>query len=267
MRALLPIDDPQDPRIADYANVRDRDLARAAEGEGVFVAEGEVVVRLLAERGRYRVRSMLLEARRVEPLRDVIAALPDDVPVYVVSQDVIDRVVGFHIHRGILAVGERGGASSPEALLREDGLVVGICGVTNHDNVGSIFRSAAAFGVRSVLLDGQTCDPLYRKAIRVSVGAALVVPFARVPSAEAMCEVLEGAGYEVLSLSPRADTALDALGPTKRRALLLGAEGPGLAPAILARTRAVRIPMAPGLDSLNVSVACGIALYEVARRS
>lgn len=264
---LVPVASPEDPAIADYANVRDRDLAR---GDGLFVAEGEVVVRVLATRGRFRVRSLLLEERRVAPLADVLAALderPEEVRVHVAPQAVMDAIVGFHIHRGVLALGERGPALDPASLVREPGLVVGLVGLANHDNVGSIFRSAAAFGVRAVLLDGETCDPLYRKAIRVSVGAAFSVPFARVEGASAMLDLLEASGHEVLGLSPRGELSLDALPPLPRRALVLGTEGPGLPASVLARARPVRIPMAPGLDSLNVAVATGIALYETTRRS
>ena len=171
------------PELEPYVSLRDRDLA--GRGDGLFVAEGEVVVRVLASprQTRFRVRSLLVEQRRVEAIRDVIDALPDDVPVYVVAQPVMDAVVGFAIHRGILALGERGAPLAPESLLTGGGLAIGLVGLTNHDNVGSVFRSAAAFGARGVLLDAATCDPLYRKSIRVSVGGALVVPFARCASA------------------------------------------------------------------------------------
>ena len=174
-----------------YVRLRDRDLART---DGLFVAEGEVVVRVLASsrQTRFRVRSLLVEQRRVEAVADVVAALGDDVLAYVVPQNVMDAVVGFAIHRGILALGERGAPLDASALLDacavldEPGssfpggrIAVGLVGLTNHDNVGSVFRNAAAFGARGVLLDHATCDPLYRKSIRVSVGAAVVTPFAR----------------------------------------------------------------------------------------
>jgi tRNA G18 (ribose-2'-O)-methylase SpoU len=257
-----------DAAIEGFARMRDRDLARGIDGQGLFVAEGEVVVRVLATRGRFPVRALLLEQRRVEPLADVIAALearPEEIVVHVAAQPVMDAIVGFHIHRGVLALGARGEPLNPFDVLDGPGLAVGLVGLANHDNVGSIFRSAAAFGAR-VILDAATCDPLYRKAVRVSVGAALVVPFATVPDARAMIDLFEARGFEVLGLSPRGDIELDALPPASRRALLLGTEGPGLAADVLARTRPVRIPMVPGLDSLNVAVASGIALYEAARR-
>jgi tRNA G18 (ribose-2'-O)-methylase SpoU len=266
---LVEIDSVDAPELLHYARLRDRDLA--GRGDGLFVAEGEVVVRVLASprQTRFRVRSLLVEQRRVEALRDVIDALGDEVPVYVVPQNVMDGVVGFAIHRGILALGERGAALSPESLLGDGGVAVALVGLTNHDNVGSVFRNAAAFGARGVLLDTATCDPLYRKAIRVSVGAALVVPFARCASADALLDTIVAAGWEPLALSARGDETLDAVvaEPSSRgRVLVLGTEGDGLPEHVLARTRRVRIDMTPTLDSLNVAVASGIALYEATRR-
>lgn len=257
--------------LAPYLGVRDRELASGyGAGDGVFIAEGEVVVRVLALRGRFRVRSLLLESRRVAAMQDVLEALPSSVTAYVAPQEAMDAIVGFPIHRGILALGERGPDRDrdPRRLLESlpaPSLVVGLVGLANHDNVGSIFRNAAAFGVGGVLLDPTTCDPLYRKAIRVSVGTALVVPFARADSASAMLDDLDRAGYEILALSPRASARLEDLPPTPRRALLLGTEGPGLPDHVLARATPARIAMDPTLDSLNVAVASGIALYEASR--
>ncbi len=257
----IEIDRADHPALAPYTAVRERDLVGR---EGAFVAEGEVVLRVLAARSKLRIRSVLLERRRVESVADVLATLSDDVPVYVVPQAVMDAVVGFSIHRGVLALGERGAPVDAAELVRGANVVVGLVGLTNHDNVGSIFRNAAAFGADAVLLDRETCDPLYRKAIRVSAGTALVVPFARCTSADAMIDVLAAADIEPIGLTPRGRDTIDAL-PRARRALLLGTEGPGLPDAVLSRVRPVRIDMAPGLDSLNVAVASGIALHEVMR--
>lgn len=266
-----------EPSLRPYFGVRERDLLSGmATGDGVFIAEGEVVVRVLVQRGRFSVRSLLLEARRVEPMRDVIDALPESVPVYVVPQSVMDGIVGFAIHRGILALGSRGAPLAPSELLgpKRDGrpeLLVGLVGLANHDNVGSIFRSAAAFGVRGVLLDDTSCDPLYRKAIRVSVGGALVVPFARCDSATDMLDIIEAHGWEPLALSPRGDETFSDLGADqgagRSRVLLMGTEGEGLPDHVLARSRRVRIDMEPTLDSLNVAVATGIAIYEATQRA
>jgi tRNA G18 (ribose-2'-O)-methylase SpoU len=261
---LVPVRDAGDPAIALYTSVRDRDLLRA--DERVFVAEGEVVVRVLATRSRFRARSLLVEERRVAALDDVVAALDDDVPVYVAPQRVMDEVVGFPIHRGVLALGDRGDAAPPDAVLAGGDLVVGIVGVTNHDNVGGIFRNAAAFGASAVLFDRTTCDPLYRKAIRVSVGGALVVPFARCEGAETMLDALARGGFALHALTPGGDEPIEALREPGRRAILVGAEGPGLPEDVLRRARRVRIGMSGALDSLNVAVAAALALHE-ARRS
>lgn len=259
--APVLITDPDDPRLEAYTKIRERDLVGR---DGMFVAEGEVVVRVLAARGRFAIRSLLLEERRVAAIEDVLATLPDDVPIYVVPQAVMDAVAGFSIHRGILALGARGRPLAIEELLARATLVVGLVGITNHDNVGGIFRNAAAFGASCVLYDHATCDPLYRKAIRVSVGASLFVPFVRVPTASAMLDALASARIEPIALTPNTSTLLDAL-DRRPRALLLGTEGEGLPADVLARARPVRIDIAPGFDSLNVAVTSGIALYEATR--
>ena len=262
----IPIASVSDPAIRAYANVRDRDLTRAREG-GVFVAEGENVVRVLCGRGRFVVQSLFLSERRVAAMQDVIDALPETIPVYVAPQSVMDAIIGFPIHRGVLALGERGPVVDPASLLAgvPEGLVVGLVGLTNHDNVGGIFRNAAAFRVRAILHDAATCDPLYRKAVRVSVGGALIVPFARAETPEAMLEALESAGYQLLGLTPGGSETLADVPPSPRRALLFGTEGDGLPESILKRVHRVRIPMADTIDSLNVSVASGVALYEITR--
>lgn len=278
---VVPIMDLSAPAVSAYASVRDRDLARAENrADGAFVAEGEVVVRVLASarQRRFRIRSLLVEERRLEAIGDVIASLADGTPVYVAPQDVMNGIVGFAIHRGILALGERGPDLGVADVLRSDhgiargrSVAVGLVSLTNHDNVGSIFRNAAAFGARGVLLDAATCDPLYRKAIRVSVGGALVVPFARCATAHAMIDEATALGWEVLGLTARGDESIGAVTrePTTQsrvgRLLLMGTEGDGLPPDILARVRRVRIDMTETLDSLNVAVASGIALFEATR--
>jgi tRNA G18 (ribose-2'-O)-methylase SpoU len=182
----------------------------------------------------------------------------------------MDRVVGFPIHRGVLAVAERGPMPAADALLDALGpgpkRVLVLASLANHDNVGGIFRNAAAFGVDAVLLDETTCDPLYRKSIRVSVGGALVVPFTQAPIAEIL-SALAAQGFTVYGLSPQGPRDLRTLTPPPRYALLLGAEGPGLPEDLLARTEPVRIDMAPGFDSLNVSVTAGIALFALGATS
>lgn len=257
---MIALSDANASELEPYTKVRERDLVGR---ECLFVAEGEVVVRVLASRSRLKIRSFLLEERRVEAMRDVLEAHPD-VPAYVVPQAVMDSVVGFAIHRGVLALGERGPEPAVAELVQNARIAVVLIGLTNHDNVGGIFRSAAAFGADAVLLDGETCDPLYRKSIRVSAGAALLLPFARAASAFDLIAAVEAAGLTPIALTPRGAQTIDEL-PPGRYALLLGTEGPGLPDEVIARTRPVRIDMPGKLDSLNVGVAAAIALHHVSR--
>jgi tRNA G18 (ribose-2'-O)-methylase SpoU len=257
------IDDPADPRIAAYRAVRERDVVGR---EGGFIAEGEVVLRVLGRSRLYRARSLLIARNRLAGLAEEIAPFEGLAPIYSASQAVMDAIVGFHIHRGILAFGERGpGCRVAELLsgLPPRAVVLALFGVSNHDNIGGIFRNAAAFGVSAVLLDGACCDPLYRKAIRVSVGGTLIVPFARFATGDDPLGLLDGAGFTPIALSPSGDRPLSRLTPPPRPALLLVAEGHGLPSAILDRATSVAIPMAAGFDSLNVAVASGIALHQL----
>jgi tRNA G18 (ribose-2'-O)-methylase SpoU len=259
----IPISDPNDPRIEAYRAVRERDLAGR---EHRFVAEGEVVLRVLLKQPRLTVESVLLAENRIQGLSDALEVLAPETPVYVASRAVMDAIVGFPIHRGILAVARHPPLPSVEDLLGglpERALVVGLIGLANHDNVGGIFRNAAAFGANAVLLDRETCDPLYRKAVRVSVGGALVVPFTRAPSAAAMVASLRKAGFEVISLTPSGRERLVDVGRAPRAALLLGAEGPGLPASLLEETRSVAIPMSGGFDSQNVATTSGIVLHHL----
>lgn len=264
MPTILPIDDPDDPRIAAYRNIRERDLVGR---DGLLVAEGKVVLAMLLASGTYRPQSLLIASHRLEALSDLLATVPDDVQIFSAAQAVMDAVAGFQIHRGILAIGKRVTAPSPDDLLAalpERAVVVALSAISNHDNMGGIFRNAAAFGAQAILLDADCCDPLYRKAIRVSVGAALLVPFAFVPRGSDMIDLLARHGFETLAFSPSGTERLDDVVPAPRTAILLGAEGPGLAPDLIARARGVRIAMAPGFDSLNVATAGGIALHHMA---
>ena len=264
MALLISIADLDDPRVSLYAKVRERDLRGRGQS---FVAEGDVVVHLLlSERSLHRPESLFVSERRLRAVAPLLERAPPDLPVYVAPQAVMDAVVGFPIHRGVLALGRRGEPLEAGRLLGGLGpgaLVLGLVGIANHDNMGGLFRNAAAFGAAAVLLDDASCDPLYRKAIRVSVGASLLVPFARAGSAAAMADLLTGAGFELLALTPAGAERIEAVAAPGRAALLLGAEGPGLPEAILSRARPVRIAMAPGFDSLNVATASGIALHRL----
>ncbi|KQT50395.1 RNA methyltransferase [Methylobacterium sp. Leaf456] len=263
MPAPIPLDDPDDPRLAPYRAMRERDLVGR---QGRFIVEGEVTLRLLFSEGaRFRAESVLLAPERWPGLAP---SLPGDgPPVYLAGKDVMSAVTGFPVHRGVLAVGLRGAEPRPGALIPPapaPALVLGLVGLTNHDNVGGLFRNAAAFGADAVLLDAATCDPLYRKAIRVSAGAALTVPFARARSGTALLDLAERHGLTPLALTPGGGEALETLEPPPRALLLLGTEGPGLPEAVMDRARRVRIAMAPGFDSLNVATAGAIALHRLA---
>jgi tRNA G18 (ribose-2'-O)-methylase SpoU len=233
------------------------------------VAEGEVVLRVLASpRSLCRARAVLLAENRVEGLRDVLETLPRETPVHVAAQGVLDAIAGFALHRGILALGEK---PSPEGLearlarLGERATIVLACGIGNHDNMGGLFRNAAAFGADAMLLDAGCCDPFYRKAIRVSVGAALRTPMATGLDATAAVEALRAAGFAVFAMTPSAGLTLDQAPRGGRVAIVLGSEGPGLPETLIARCTPVGIRMSGGFDSLNVAVAGGIALHHFAR--
>lgn len=261
----IRIDDPGDPRIGAYRAIRERDLAGR---DGLFVAEGKVVLNVLFSARRFEPASALILESRLAGISGTLAIAPDTMPVYVASQQVFDAIAGFHIHRGVLALGRRRADEDAETLLAglpADALVVVLVGISNHDNVGAIFRNAAAFEADAVLLDGGCCDPLYRKAIRVSVGAALKVPFAVAGDAAALVEALDRHGFAQLALSPRGRREIGAVRHAGRTALYLGSEGDGLPPALMTRMETARIAMSDGFDSLNVAAASAIALHRLWR--
>lgn len=264
----LTIDHPDDPRVAAFRQVQERDLTGR---RGRFIAEGKVVVRVLASPASLcGVEALLLAENRAAAMADVIAALPDSATAYVATQPVLDAITGFHLHRGVLALGRKPAPLSPATLLAtapETGVIVCAVGVGNHDNMGGLFRNAAAFGAHGVLLDAGCCDPFYRKAIRVSAGAVLRTPAATAESAEAMLDALEGAGFQALALTPGAAEPLAAVQGRGRQALILGAEGPGLPEAVIRRCRAIGIPMNGGFDSLNVAAASAVALFQITQAS
>ncbi|PHY17605.1 RNA methyltransferase [Caulobacter sp. BP25] len=257
------VTDPDDPAVAPFRSIKERDLVGR---DGLFIAEGETVLRAFVRDAPQRVVSLLIDPKRRDKLEDVFAGLPEDVPVHLADQAVLDAIAGFHLHRGVLAVGRK-----PEPVAAADlltglparAVVLVLCGIANHDNIGGIYRNAAAFGADAVILDADCCDPLYRKAIRVSVGAALSVPTARLGRDEDIADLLARTGFEALALSPSASEILAQLKPAPRTAVLLGAEGPGLSPELMARARTVGIPMANGFDSLNVATTSGIVLHHL----
>jgi tRNA G18 (ribose-2'-O)-methylase SpoU len=268
MMDTIRITDPADPRIAGFTNIRERDLRRVM---GQFVAEGTVVLSMLAAAHNggqgFAADAVLVLENRLDGLADILAGFPDDVPLYVADKAVMNAIAGFDIHRGVLALGRRRQVRDTGALLKAlpaDALVVAALGIANHDNIGAIFRIAAAFGADAVLLDETCCDPLYRKALRVSVGASLRVPYAHGGAAAVVLAALAAEGFEFWGLSPAGETDIRAIAPARRTALLTGTEGEGLPAGILASIRSARIAQAPGLDSLNAGVATGIALHAIA---
>lgn len=263
MPNLIEINDLHDPRIEVYRDIRERDLVGRA---GLFVAEGKVVVEKLTDCDLHRPLSLLIASKRVNALQSIISRLADEVPVYVATQGVIDAIAGFPLHRGILAIGRRTKVPTADDLLAAYGgcaTVLVLAGIANHDNMGGIFRNAAAFGVNAVLLDADCCDPLYRKAIRVSVGATLLVPFAQMAREENPVDLLERHAFSPVALSPAGVCLLTDWRPGPRTAVLLGAEGPGLSADLIQRTHSVQIAMSAGFDSLNVATTSGIVLHHI----
>ena len=264
----VEIDDPADPRLADYIGLTD--TVRRVKHEpaaGFFLAEGQLVMRRAAQAG-CPPRSLLLAPNRVDDLLPELAALP--CPVYVASPEILHAVTGFHVHRG--ALGSFGRLPVPAApdLLATARRILVLEEVNSPTNLGAIFRSAAGLGMDAVLLSPTCCDPLYRRAMRVSMGEVLAVPYAYLPDWPAGLAVVRDAGFRILGLTPAADaTPLDrvVVSGDDRVAVLLGAEGPGLtADAQAASDERVRIPMAAGVDSLNVGAATAVACWALGRR-
>jgi tRNA G18 (ribose-2'-O)-methylase SpoU len=259
------IRDPADPRVAAFADLRDPLLRRR---HGLFVAEGREVVRLLLATRRYRVRALLVAPAALAALGDALRDATPAVTAYVAGPEVMRAITGFPFHRGCLALAERGPDLGAAALAAPPGprTLVALDELADPDNVGAVFRNARAFAADGVLLSPGSADPLYRKAIRTSTGATLTLPFARAEDWAADLGALRALGYALLALTP--DPAADdvsALGaPPARLALLVGSEGAGLGAASRqAAHRRVRIPMAAGVDSLNVATATGIALHAL----
>ncbi len=261
----IRIDDPEDPRIAAYRDIRERDLVGR---QGLFVAEGKVVLNVLFSARRFETESVLLLENRLAGMAGTLALAPEGTPLYVANANVLDRIAGFHMHRGVLAIGRRRKPPAIDALLDQvpaDALVLALIGIANHDNMGAIFRNAAAFGADAVLIDPTCCDPLYRKAIRVSVGAVLKVPFATAADLQNLMQTLAARDFTAIALSPAGAREIGEYRTSGRVALFLGAEGPGLPHGVLAALETVRISMAEGFDSLNVAAASAIALHHFAR--
>ncbi len=269
---IVEIDDPADERVRDYVGLTDVALRRRREpAEGLFIAEGELVIER-ARRAGYRPRSLLVGPSK-------LAGVPDDldpgVPIYLAGPDVLATITGFEVHRGALAAMCRSLPLDASDVLDRAHRVLVCEDIVSHTNLGAIFRSAAGLGMDAVLLSPRCADPLYRRCVRVSMGEVFAVPYARLNPWPAGLSLLVDRGFAVLALTPSPDAVpLDAVsrsalraGSDDRLALLLGSEGPGLTPAALdAATTWVRIPMANGVDSLNVAATAAIACYALGHR-
>lgn len=259
MPLILPIHDAGDERLRLYRNVRDRDLTGR---DGLFMAEGQVVLERLFRSKFCVCMSVLTTYNRLKNLD--ILWLDASTPIYIVAEDMMADIVGFDIHRGYLALGRYINPGITNILTSPKSLrIVALSAIANVDNMGGLMRNAAAFGTDAVLIDRACCDPLYRKAIRVGVGGVFHVPHFRVDD---LIGTLSAFGITPYALSPSGTAALDDIMPSDRCAFVFGAEGPGLAPAVLGACTSVRIAMSGGFDSLNVATTSGIVLYHMCRR-
>ncbi len=270
---LERIESLDDPRVALYRNLKDGDLRRR---DGLFMAEGRFVVETLIEHSRFRADSILLTPAVWSQLEPLCDRLELESPIYLAEQEVLDEVVGLNLHRGCLAVGRVGSVLAPAELLKEPihepSTLVVLEGLTNTENVGTVFRNAIAFAVDGVVLCPRCADPLYRRSIRVSMGGSLRVPFARASAWPGVLDELRSAGYRILALDPGPKSVeLHELPPevaqSDRVAWLLGTEGKGLSEESLERADwKVRIPMVSDVDSVNVGTASGIAFHYLYSR-
>ena len=257
---LVDLDDPADARLDDFRNLTDADVR--PDRRGIVIAEGVNVVQRLAH-SAYPMRAVVGVAERVAALRAALA--PVDVAVYRVDKWTLSRLAGFRVTRGVLASADRLAEPNSTELLEHAERVAVLEGLNDFENLGSVFRNAAAFGVDAVLLDPRCADPLYRRSVRVSMGHVLQVPFARLAGAwPASLDALPARDFRLIALTPTGEIALGEAEPAPPWALLLGAEGPGLSPGALRRADVrVRIPMAPGVDSLNVATAAALAFAHL----
>lgn len=267
MATLVEIDDPGDPRLADYRDLRDVELRKHLEAEhGLFLAEGEKVVRRAVEAG-FTPRSYLMAPRWLDGLADVLAT--SDAPCFVVSEALAEEVTGFHVHRGALASLQRRPLPSLDEVLDGARSILVLEDIVDHTNVGAILRSGAALGFDAVLLAPRCADPLYRRSIKVAMGAVFTMPWTRLPDWQDALPSLSARGFTTVALT-LADDATgieEAVVGLDKVALVLGSEGHGLSShwERSADRRAI-IPMRAGIDSLNVAAATAVACYVTARR-
>jgi tRNA G18 (ribose-2'-O)-methylase SpoU len=255
--------------LEDYRALTDPARRREVERRGgFFVVEGALALEALLG-SEFPIRSVLVSERKADRVRSLVGGRA---PLVVRSEDEVEAIAGFPFHRGVLAAAARRPLPGVAVVLEVAELVVVAEGLTDHENVGALFRNAAAFAVDAVLLDPVTADPLYRRSVRVSLGHVLRVPWTRVPTWPDGLGELRQQGFELLALTPAPQAepidavALDVAARRPRVALLVGAEGTGLSDAALATCdRRVRIPIAPMVDSLNVATAAAVAFHRLGR--
>jgi tRNA G18 (ribose-2'-O)-methylase SpoU len=269
MAQLIRVEDPVDPRLADYVSLRDVQLRRHLEAEhGFFIAEGEKVVRRAVTAG-CRVRSFLMAERWLPGLAEELDTAAH-APCYVVSEDLAEQVTGFHVHRGALAALERPPLPSVEEVLDGTRRIVLLEDIVDHANVGAVFRSAAALGMDAVLLSPRCADPLYRRSIKVAMGAVFSLPWTRLDDWYDALPALNSAGFLTIALTPGPD-AEDLVEVVERQTndkvcLILGSEGPGLSSRWLSSaSMRAGFAMAHDVDSLNVAAAAALAFFVVTR--
>jgi tRNA G18 (ribose-2'-O)-methylase SpoU len=264
---IVRLEDLGDPRLRDYIDLRDVQLRLKLESErGLFLAEGEKVVRRAVESG-HSPRSFLMSPKWLDSLRDVLDG--SDAPCFVLDDASIEKLTGFHVHRGALAALERPDLPAPADVLAAARKVVVIEDLADHTNVGAIFRSVAALGFDAVLLSPRCADPLYRRAIKVSMGSVFWLPYARVEDWYSAPDLLRDAGYTTYAMTLADDSvAIDAVArDVDRLALVVGSEGHGLSPRWeQAADHRVTIPMAADIDSLNVASSVAVACWELRDR-
>lgn len=262
---VAAITDADDPRLADFVALNDPTTRRAVERSGgYFVVEGPTAIERLLGLPDWRVRSLVVLPRLAGRFAD--AAARAGAPLATAPEELLREVVGFDLHRGALASVHRQAPTPLAEVVRPGGLLVAAFGVNDHENLGALYRNAAAFGASAVVLDERCADPFYRRSVRVSLGNVLAVPTVQVGADLAGLAELHQAGVTSVALSPQGDRPLRSLARTELGAgpvaLLVGAEGPGLATSVIeAASHRVSIPMADGVDSLNVATAAAVALF------
>ena len=262
--ALVEITDPRDERLADFADLADPATRRRRERDEIFIAEGFVAVRRLAE-SRHSIRSVLVERARLPRLDDIVEALA--ATIYVADRDVVEATVGFHMHRGIVAAANRQPLPRITDVLADAARIVVLEGLNDPENLGLIARSARAFGIDAIVLDPTCIDPYYRRSVRVSMGEILLVDVARSADWPRDLDSIRAAGFTTWAMTPapEADDLWD-LDVPERLAIILGAEGSGLTPGAMHRAdRRVRIPIDPSVDSINVGHAAAVAFAATNR--